>query len=523
LIGLPIVALAGATDPVSVIPAPEDQGPIFSPGVRLVGDLGYVEEEFFVSGESAIYTYNDPPVSHEIIPVVENLPYTTRIIVRRPVDAAAFNGTVVIEWWNSTAGFDTAPVWDPSAEYFARRGIVYVGVTNSTTSLGFLTNGCALFGLLPPACGTRYESLSMFGNAVAYDMVSQIANVLKGDSDQNPLPEGFDVERLYHAGQSQQGGSMVTYATAFHFPANDGYFIQAAGTARPINFGPACGAEGSAAYPACTPRLEGEARLVRTDLPVPVYRAQTETDIGRVLEGETRQPSSGLFRYYEMAGTAHTTVHADVEVLPASLFPPQGLLLDDTCLFPINSIADGPVLGSLIYNAMWENMERAVRFGKKSPFGELLEVDPDTGQIARDEFGNALGGIRLPELDAPIATYGPHNTVNTALPPFLQPLLGLFCVLSGTVDPFDAATISALYPDHDTYVKKYVGSLKRLLGQGFILREDAFALKVRAVMSDVGRGGDKAFGCGLGFELVLVLPLLMLARSRSGSGRRLRP
>jgi hypothetical protein len=45
-------ALADPTNPVVVDPAPEDQGEIFSPGVRLVSDLSkdYVEEEYFVSG-----------------------------------------------------------------------------------------------------------------------------------------------------------------------------------------------------------------------------------------------------------------------------------------------------------------------------------------------------------------------------------------------------------------------------------------------------------------------------------------
>ena len=39
---------------------------------------------------------------------------------------------------------------------------------------------------------------------------------------------------LVVTGQAQQGGSIVTYATAFHSAANDGYFIQAAGSARSI-------------------------------------------------------------------------------------------------------------------------------------------------------------------------------------------------------------------------------------------------------------------------------------------------
>jgi hypothetical protein len=247
---------------------------------------------------------------------------------------------------------------------------------------------------------------------------------------------------------------------------------------------------------------------VRTDLPVPVYRAQTETDMNGVLGGNTRQEDSGLFRYYEMAGTAHTTVHLDVEVLPPALFPPDGLFLEDTCEFPINSIADGPVFGSLLYNAMWENMEGVVRSGDESPHGDLIALDPNTGGVARDEFGNALGGIRLPELNVPIATYGPHNSVNPTLPEFLQPLLNLFCVLSGTVTPFDTEALHELYPNHGSYVNQYVRATNDLRMQGFLLPEDASMLKVNAALSDIG------LGCGLGFELVAIVPPILWLRER---------
>ncbi|UCE87723.1 MAG: hypothetical protein JSU66_08465, partial [Deltaproteobacteria bacterium] len=334
-------ALADPTGPVVVEPAPEDQGAIFSPGVRLVSDLdqGYVEEEYLVSGTATLFNYaHNPPLGPtDITPIQEDVPYTTRMIVRRPEKKGHFNGSVVIEWWNSSAGFDTAPVWDPSADYFARNGFVYVGVTNSTTSLGFLVGGCSLLGVLPPTCGTRYATLSLPENGLAFEMVSQIANLLKSRSPENPLPSGFDVERIYHAGQSQQGGSMVTYASAFHFDVNDGYFVQQAATARPINFGPACGAVGSPPYPDCTPRLQGGDRLVRTDLPVPVYHGNTETDISNLFGIVGRQDDTPTFRYYEVAGGGHLTVHVGIEVLPAGALGPDPLFLEDLCQFPLNT------------------------------------------------------------------------------------------------------------------------------------------------------------------------------------------
>jgi len=156
-----LLAPAAGADPsgsVTVTEPPAGRGEAFVPGVRPLPD-GYVEEEYLVSGEATLYNYaNNPPQGPtDIVAIANDVPYQTRIIVRRPAEAKAFNGTVVIEWWNSTAGFDTAPVWDPSAEYFGDEGIAYVGVTNSTTSIEFLAEGCSLFGVFPPpvAPGTR--------------------------------------------------------------------------------------------------------------------------------------------------------------------------------------------------------------------------------------------------------------------------------------------------------------------------------------------------------------------------------
>jgi hypothetical protein len=485
---LPPSAGAAPDGPVSMVPAPEGQGEMFSPPIRLVADLeqDYAVEEYLVSGQATVYTYNwdpndpnTPPVRGDIVPVDPNVPYTTRIIIHRPSDPNVFNGTVVIEWWNSSAGFDTAPSWDASAEYFARKGIVYLGVTNSTTSLEFLTGGCSLFGMLPPTCGTRYETLSMPENGQAFEMVSQIANLLKSSSPENPLHPDYPVERIFHVGQSQQGGSMVTYASAFHFPGiNDGYFIQAAGRARRINYRTSCNDPNAPPYPECTPRLEGEDRLVRTDLPVPVYRAHTETDMAGVLTGDSRQIDTDTFRYYEMTGTAHSTVHKDIEVIP-------GLYdLEDMCRYSLNTLADGPIFGSFLYNAMWENMELQVRDGTPPPSGVLIETEVDPNGLLvtkRDAFGNAQGGIRLPQMDVPIASYSPNNEADPNLPAFLQYVGNLACRLSGSVEPFDAGTLDGLYPKMEDYLVPIEASSQALIDARFLLPEDAVKFPVPQV------------------------------------------
>jgi hypothetical protein len=509
-VGFTAAAGAAPTDAVVVTTPPSGQGAAFVPGTRPL-DPTYVEAEYLVAGNADLFTYaNDPPLGPTDITVSQaDVPYQTRMIVRRPASPDAFNGTVVIEWWNSTAGFDTAPAWDASAEHFQREGSIYVGVTNSTTSLAFLTGGCRLLGVLPPSCGTRYATLSLPENGLAYEMMSQIANLLKSASASNPIPSDYPVERLYHTGQSQQGGSVITYASAFHFPVNDGYFVQQAATARAINFGPACGAAGSLPYPDCTPRLAFPDNLVRTDLPVPVLHAISETDIEILFGTAGRQADTPTFRYYEIAGGSHLTVHEDIELIPAGLLGPDPILLEDLCLFGINSTADGPVFVSYVLNALWEALEDQVQWGDAPPAGRIMDVVG--GVVQRDGFGNGLGGVRPPAVEAPIATYTPGNVADPSLPPFLQNIGNLACFLASSVSPFDDATLDTLYPNHGAYVSRVIEVSNQARLDGFLLTPDRAKIVTAAAGSPIG--------CGMGFEVTLLLPGLLWWKQRRRKAR----
>jgi Alpha/beta hydrolase domain len=475
---LPLPGLAGPTDPVSVTRPPEGQGPAFVPGTRLVGNLprnAYVEEEFFVSGTSTLFNYaNNPPRSHtDITPVQTGVPYRTRLIVRRPADPADFDGNVVLEWWNSTAGFDTAPAWDPSADFFAKRGTIYVGVTNSTTAIDFLKGGCRVFGITPPRCGTRYTSLSLPENGLAFEMMSQIAAMLRSAAGGVVIPGAYRVQRLFHVGESQQGGSLITYASAFHQSSvNDGYFIQSAISPRAINFGPRCDEAGAPAFPACTPRLSLPQGRVRSDLPVPVYQVITQTDfetLGFGIAG--RQQDTPTFRFYEVTGGAHNTVHRDIEIIPAGLLGPQPVYLEDLCANELNTTADGPVYVSYVFNALWHAMFRQSLKGVAPPKGRWMYQTG--GALRRDANGNVIGGIRLPAIDVPLARYDSTNVADPALSPLLRNIGNLACRLSGSVVPFAPETVATLYPSKEAYLRKVQASTDSLLAQQFLLRGDA--------------------------------------------------
>jgi hypothetical protein len=444
----------------------------------------YVEEEFFISGTATLFNYaHNPPLGPtDTTEIQSDVPYKTRVIVRRPVKKNKFNGSVVIEWWNTTAGFDTAPVWDPSAEFFAREGYIYVGLTNANQGLSFLLGGCRLLGVLPPTCGTRYATLSLPEDGLIWDIANQLANHLKSSAG-DIIPTNYSVERIYHAGQSQQGGSMVTFASGFHEPAgiNDGYFVQANIGARRINSGPVCGDPGSPPYPNCTPLLQGADRLVRNDLPVPVVQGITETDLVVLFGSGGRQADTTTYRYYEMAGTAHLTVHKDVEILPAGIIGPDPLFLEDLCQNPLNTIADGPVFGSYLYNAMWHNLDRQVQRGTAPPPGLVVDLDQN-GQIKRDGFGNALGGVRLPEMDVPTGSHNPPtNQADPNLPPFLQQIGNLACFLGGTTLPFSPDELGDLYRNQGAYVNQVTRAANALRKEGYLLQEDRKLIIQRAL------------------------------------------
>ena len=283
---------------------------------------------------------------------------------------------------------------------------------------------------------------------------------------------------------------MITYASAFHLEGvNDGYFVQAGINARRINGGISCGEEGAPAFPDCTPRLVFPDTRVRTDLPVPVYQLITQTDfetLGFNVFG--RQPDTPTYRYYEVAGGGHNTVHIDIEIIPAGPFGPAPILLEDLCANEINTTADGPVFVNNVLNALWKRMEQQVRFGRRPPGG--LVMDDDAGTLRRDGFDNVEGGVRLPSLEAPVATYASTNFADPSLPPALQQFGNLACFLSGSVFPFSEETLDELYPRRFSYFAGVWRSVFKLRRQGLLLREDAVDILLNALRADVGGGGS---------------------------------
>lgn len=514
------VADAGADDPGTVRPCGQEapcptirlRGPVRTPfpaddplgapgypvgymsGVSPKYD--YVEQEYFVSGTTNVFNYASQPAvrgaqpGDALVAYKHDVPYSTRMVVRRPAKAYQFNGSVIVEFMNSTSGLDQPVAWQSAAPSLSREGYAYIGVTTSgNQALPFLVNGC---GGLAPECGTRYAGLSITDNGQEYEIISQIVTGLKsGASSQVPMPRRFvpRIERVYVYGESQQAGSAIMHANEFAFDLVDGYMIQSGNRSRAPRggFAPddptslACGTTGAPEYPDCVATLAApEMGPPRNDLPMPVYHVQSEYDVRptgiRVPDADISANAS--YRLIEVAGAPHSPIHT-LEILP-------GTRISDICEPETTSFGEGPIFGGHVLTAMFENMERQIEDGVLPPHGTPLTIS--NGALARDADGNVLGGVRLPEMDVPTATYfGAGNQGRPGLSPLLELVANLACRLSGKATPFPPEVIAARYPTHGSYVRQIKERTRALVAGRFLLPGDAKRHIRDAVASDVGR------------------------------------
>ncbi len=473
-------ALAGFAS--AAVPTPTVTGPITSPGSAFITppstldltQFGYVEEEFFLSGTATAHTSAGALGSDGKWTAVpgETAGYVTRILVRRPALRKKFNGTVVVEWFNVSGGVDAGPDWTFVHTMILREGFAWVGVSAQFVGV---SGGGGPLGLnlsLKAVDPVRYGPLLHPGDSFSYDMFSQVAQAIRRPTGVAPLGD-LRPQRLIAIGESQSAFRLVTYVNAIHPIARvyDGFLIHSrGGGAAPLSQSP------QPAIAAPTPSF------IRDDIDVPVLTFETETDLITLGFLPARQPDSRHIRLWEVAGTAH----ADTYLLAVGPDDAGPAAIDTTYLPPVTSIfgifnCDRPINSGpqhYVLSAALVRLNRWVRGGRAQGAGApRLEVMPGTPPtIERDALGNALGGIRTPQVDVPIATLSGLGQTGAA-----------FCGIFGTTVPFDADTLAALYPTHDGYVSAVVRASRRAVHEGFVLKVDGKAIQAAAVASDVGQ------------------------------------
>ena len=140
------------SEPYPNVPTPTVEGPIavtptshpFLATEIPLAHYGYTEEEYFISGTG--YTYKTSGAVNEtgtkILTGGPNgngtYPFKTRIVVRMPTNPADFNGKVIVEWNNVTAGYDLEVNWFGDPYFLLKNGYAYVTVSAQNVGVNYL-------------------------------------------------------------------------------------------------------------------------------------------------------------------------------------------------------------------------------------------------------------------------------------------------------------------------------------------------------------------------------------------------
>jgi hypothetical protein len=432
--------------------------------------VGYVEEEYIVAGTANVY---DQAADGTVNVKTPNAPYGTRILVRRPANAARFSGTVIVEPLMPARRFDWSMMWGFSRDHIIDHGDAWVGVTVPATADGLKKFNPARYAAVSFAnpspgapCGNAAASASEEG--LRWDMLSQVGALLKSSIPGRPLA-GVQVQRLL---MTAQGADVATYANVIHAnlengkPVYDGYVLKAL-------FGMARLNQCATQPPANDPRQA----IKNVGVPVIEVAAQGEVISTYPSRRADSDEPNDRFRIYEVAGAGHIDKEAyfgfpTQQDQTAAVGAAQG-----TVEWPFNAKCDPeiplmePSLIGYVFNSAFANLDEWVKNGTPAPRAPRVELkDAGTPQasVVTDKLGHGLGGVRTPQIDVPDAAYFTNS-----------PGPGT-CREMGHKVPFDAARIMELYGNRKNYLSRFSETVDRLVKDRWLTEGDAKRLKQAA-------------------------------------------
>ena len=450
---------------VTVTPVPGK--PALLLGAFDIAGLGYVAEEFFISGPASSYSSVAElgPDGRWSAEVSDSAEFTTRMVVLTPVDPARFNGTVLVEWLNVSGGIDAPAVWMMAHREMVRAGYAYVAVSAQRVGV---EGGMNLMGVdmsLKSQDPKRYAALRHPGDTFSYDIFTQAGRIIR-DGQRNGVLRELPADHVVALGESQSALFLTTYINAIDPLAQvyDGFLVHS-------RFGPAAPLDGGSIFDV----LDGSASQAvkfRPDLRVPLVTIITETDLfGGPRRGyySARQPDSQQLRVWEIAGTAHADNYT---ILVAPIDTGAAALTDIVAAYAPTNMLMGQQLDHFInfapqhhyvLQAALSQLCQWVRTGRPATSAVPIELsDAEPPQPIVDANGLARGGVRTPWADVPIARTSGVGTEESTM-----------SSIFGSGEPFDDAAVRRLYPRGVAdYLERFTAALDSSIQSGFILVAD---------------------------------------------------
>ncbi len=444
-----------------------DKGWAFGGPTTDMAALGYRLDEYFIEGDAVRY---GPAPGTDLerngrwqVEPVETSPYTSRLVVVRPTDPDAFNGTVIVLWNNVSAGYENFGGGD-SPEIF-EGGSAYVAVSAQRVGVhGQPENPQGLRTWDPQ----RYGSLSIPSDDYSFDIFTQAANLVAPDRPSQGIDpmERLAVRRLIAQGASQSAARLASYLNGVQPISRrfDAFFLMLYfGGGTPLEVGDAVMTVREAANDDSQPRIPEGLHLLRDDLEIPIMVLNTECEATSCYG--VRQPDSDRFRYWEVAGASHVSLPAMASSAPRMERDfGFSIPLEDESMHRINQVSVAPVVDAALHHLqVW------VSGGPPPPVQPRIAFAGDPAQIVRDGNGMAEGGIRLPQVEVPLA----HNSA-------IQQTPDIFARLVGYHESFPDEKVRALYGSREAFLARDEEAARAAEAAGVILPRDVDPLLAEA-------------------------------------------
>ena len=355
--------------------------------------------------------YNYQTDQYLVSGLANGQPYTTRLVIRRPADNARFSGLAVAEAMHPIGA---AHAFEYNSVYIMDSGHIAVEIA---------TRGADQFAEFNPE---RYGSINVAADQ-ASDILAQVGALVR--SDQGPLAD-VTLRKMVLWGTSASSGILTRY-----LPAHLVYRTP----------------EMQHIYDGFMPTSNGSTIM---EVDVPMIQVPTQHEFSRVATARQDSDEHGnQYRSYEHAGLGHLGSRHNVRVQPTDCVNPLST-------FPLEAYMSV----GLHHLLQW------VDEGVAPPKADRALLDRDTRKdgslMVLDDHGNAVGGIRNPYVDVPIATYTERNTNNAAAEGQGRRIL---CGLTAYQTPFSQEKLRELYGSTDNYVRQFEARLNELEAAGWSL------------------------------------------------------
>jgi hypothetical protein len=412
--------------------------------------------------------------------------YSSEVMLLMPADPSKGNGTLLVDIPNRGRVYGIALYNGPRGEPF-NSGNIQQG-TGFLEDRGFslaevqweLGKGVELPNFIGPDGKTRYVEGAGF--AIVRDTADFLARGAV-DAAGTPNPLRGAIDRVLASGKSQSGRFLKTLLLAGFNKVNghrviDGMhiFVSGAGLLPILISSPGPQSSADSAPSFADPEFRGvhegpftigeivAAVEKRGEVPPKIIMVSSTTDflslrasLGRTGgAGTEEQAIPANVRMYDVAGASHVVQSRSLE-----------------CTLPLARLDWTPVSRATLVA-----LDRWVAANVAPPDSQLMPLEPATDadvlaapkylpkavieRPKRDADGNVLGGVRLPDMAAPLGVHAAQQEPKS-----------FGCSLAGAFLPFSEARIAERYKNRDDYVNQIRTAARKLEAERLLLPEDA--------------------------------------------------